>query len=247
MEKNTILFVIVAALAGFIGGFMLANTLNSREMTAQRSTGQPQTMAANSNSGQPTDEPTLSPAEIKAKIDEADSNPDNFAFQKNLGIGLYRYGAMKQDVEILGESARILTRASTLDAKDFDVLVALGNAHFDIGFAKKEVAGFAKAREVYVKALALKPTDADVRTDIGISYYVQEPADLTKAAAELEAVSKANPRHDRSMQFLAQVYLQQNKIAQAETLVAKIKELNPSSQSLKELTSQINIAKGTAK
>lgn len=246
MEKNTLLLVIVAALAGFIGGFLLANNINRSEMTALRSQAV-QAPAANSAVTQAGDEPSLSPEEIKAKIDEADQNADNFTFQKSLGVGLYRYGAMKQDVDVLVESARILTRASSLDPKDFDVLVALGNAHFDIGFAKKEAASFAKAREIYAKALAIKPEDADVRTDIGISFYVQEPPDLAKAAAELESVGEANPRHDRSIQFLAQVYIRQNKIADAEKALAKIKELNPGSQSIAELTSQINAAKSGAK
>ncbi len=241
MDKNTLLFVITAALGGFIAGFLVANTINRSEMTNLRS--QATSPAANTAGAQSGSDQTLSPEEIKAKIDEADKNADNFGFQKNLGIGLYRYGAMKQDAEVLVEAERILTRANTLDPKDYDVLVSLGHAHFDVGFAKREISGFVKAREVYTKALAIKPDDADVRTDMGISYFVQEPPDYAKAAAELEAVGKANPRHDRSMQFLANVYLRQMKIAEAEKVVAKMKEINPSNPAIADLTSQINAAK----
>lgn len=245
MDKNTILFVIAAALGGFIAGFLLANGINRSEMTSLRS--QSTVVASNTAGTQAGSDQTLSPEEIKAKIDEADKNADNFGFQKNLGIGLYRYGAMKQDPEILAESTRILERANKLDPKDYDVLVSLGHAHFDVGFAKRDIAGFVKAREVYAKALAIKPDDLDVRTDMGISYFVQEPPDYVKAAAELEAVGKANPRHDRSMQFLANVYIRQLKIAEAEKVVAKIKEINSSNPAIADLTSQINAAKAGTK
>jgi len=126
--------------------------MNRAEMNALRS--QAVAPAANSPQQQParaTDD-TLSPAEIKAKIDEADQNADNFAFQKNLGIGLYRYAAMKQDEKIMVEAERILTRAAKLDAKDFDVLVALGNSEFDLGFCKKGNPRLKKARRKYQKA-----------------------------------------------------------------------------------------------
>ena len=46
------------------------------------------------------------------------------------------------------------------------------------------------------------------------------------------------------MQFLAQVYIKQNKLADAERAVAKIKEINPSNNAIADLTSQIASAKG---
>lgn len=241
MDKNTILIAAIALLGGFIGGFLLANSMNRAEMTALRA-GVPQTATSTATSTQPASE-TLSPEEIKAKIAEADSNPDNFAFQKSLGVGLYRYGAMKQDLAVLEQSARILTRANSLDPKDFDVLVSLGHAHFDVGFAKRGQKQFETAREVYNKALAVKPNDADVRADLGISYFVQPTPDLTKAAAELEKVSAVDPRHDRSMQFLVEIYVKQNKIADAERTLAKIKEINAANPAIPQLVSMISEAR----
>ncbi len=246
MEKNTLLFVIVAALAGFIGGFLLANGMNRSEMNALRS----QTVAPGaSNSNQPVkaNDDTLSPTEIKAKIDEADQNADNFAFQKNLGVGLYRYAAMKQDEVTMAEASRILTRANKLDGKDFDVLVALGNADFDLGFFKKDNTGFAKARAAYTKALEIKPTDLDVQTDLALTYFLQEPGDNAKAAATLEKVIAADPKHSRSMQFLVQSYTKLGRIADAEKTLAKLKEIEPNNAQLSELTSQIANAKGGVK
>jgi len=240
MDKNTILVGVIAVLSGFIGGFLLATKLDRSEIDRLRAQTASQTQPS-SNSTKPDDQ-TLSPQEIKAKIDEADKNPDNFSFQKNLGIALYRYGAMKQDENVISEAVRILTRATTLDQKDFDVLVSLGNAEFDLGFAKKDPNGFQKSREDYAKALAIRE-DADVRTDLGISYLVADQPDLAKAAAELERVASANPRHDRSMQFLVQVYIKQNRLVDADKALAKIKEISPGNPAIGDLTTQLNTAR----
>jgi len=247
MDKNTVLIAVIALLAGFISGFLLANNLNRSEMAAAR----PQTVApaqapSNSNSPAPSDD-TLSPDEIRSKIAQADADPNNFTYQKNLGIALYRYSTMKSDTNVLSESERILERAHSIDAKDFDVMVALGNALFDIGFSKKDSASFQRARDMYQKALAVRPDDADVRTDLGISYYVQDPPDYARAATELQSVVNANPKHDRSMQFLAQVYIKQNKIAEAERLLAKIKEVAPGNDAIGDLSAQIAAAKSPSK
>ena len=89
-------------------------------------------------------------------------------------------------------------------------------------------------------------TDVHVRADLGISYYVQPTPDLAKAAAELQKVSEVDPRHDRSMQFLAEVYVKQNKIADAERVIAKIKEINPSNPAVAQLETMVTQAKGSA-
>ena len=235
----------MAAIAGFIGGFLLANSLNRAELASLRAKTR-QTNTANSNTSQPQAEPELTNDEIRAKIAEADKNPGNFAFQKDLGTALYRYASMKSDESLLAEATRILERANSLNAKDFDVLVALGNAHFDIGFAKKDAAEYQKAREIYTRALEQKPGDADVQTDLGLTYFLQEPPAYDKAAAQLQKVSDANPKHERSLQFLVQVFVKQNKLPDAEKALAKLKAINPANDAIPDLTSQISAAKGGA-
>lgn len=242
MDKNSILVAAITLLVGFIGGFLLANSLNRAELNAIRSQAEPP-----SNSAAKSSDQKLSPEEIKAKVAEADANATNFIFQKDLGIGLYRYGVAEQDVGVLTEAARLLERASSLNGRDADVLVHLGNSYFDIGFAKKDMANFAKARDAYNKALAISPNDANVLTDLGISYYVQPEPDYGKAAVELQKVIADNPRHDRSMQFLAQVYVEQGKIVDAEKLIARIKEIDAKNPAIGQLTAQIERAKNAAK
>src|SRR5205809_578982 len=83
-------------LAGIIGGFLLANSLNRTEMNSLRAQ-LDESKTSRSTDPKNSDESTLSGDEIKTKIAEADKNPGNLSFQKDLGIALYRYSAMKQD------------------------------------------------------------------------------------------------------------------------------------------------------
>ena len=246
MEKNTVLYIIVAALVGFIAGFWLANSINrsaQNTSVAQKTT----TNTATSSTAPISAEPDLTEDEIKAKIADADRNAGNFAFQKSLGTALYRYASMKQNPDLLKDVVRILDRAKSLNATDFDVLVALGNAHFDIGFAEKETAEYQKAREIYTSALQLKPGDADVSTDLGLTYFLQEPPALEKAAAELQKVVDANPKHTRSMQFLVRVLIKQNKLPEAEKALAKLKGIDPNYDAIPDLTSEISDARNAIK
>src|SRR5687767_13221499 len=98
MHRNTIAFVIVAAIGGFIGGFWLANSLNRSAANSPLPVANTApAKVVNSN----TDE--LSNEEIAAKIGEADKNPTDFAYQKNLGISLYKYAvSVKKDPSLLG-------------------------------------------------------------------------------------------------------------------------------------------------
>jgi hypothetical protein len=62
-------------------------------------------------------ETALSEGEIRQRIIEAEQNPDNFSFQKNFGLALYRYAVIKQDDKMLAEVEKILNRAYRLNDK----------------------------------------------------------------------------------------------------------------------------------
>jgi tetratricopeptide (TPR) repeat protein len=243
MEKNSILLVIIALLVGFIAGFMLANSLNRGAMIVPQPTN---STNASTETGPGSSASELSPEEIRERIAEADRNPDRFSFQKDLGIALYRYGAMKQDVSIIAEAVRLLERAQKLEPNDFDVVVNLGNGQFDIGYYRKENAAFEQARSTYSKALKLKPADADVQTDLGLTYYLQDPPDYRRAIVELEKARQMRPTHERSLHFIIQSYLKLNDLQRAEENLEKLRSLNPSSPAIPELNKMINDARSGA-
>ena len=236
---------IVAVIVSFAGGFLLANALNRSELNTLR--GENERLANSQNQSKQNESGlALSDEEIREKIAEADRNPDNFAFQKNLGLALYRYAAMKQDADLLAEVGRLLNRAFENDKQDYDVTVALGNVYFDIGYFKKDNTEFQKAREFYRQALEQKPKDAEVRTDLGLTYFLNAPPEYEKAIAEFQKSLQINPKHEKTLQVLTQTLLSQKKADEAGIYFAKLKEVNSNNQILPELESQISNLKSNS-
>lgn len=182
---------------------------------------------------------SLSDDEIKQKIAEAERSPKDFEFQKKLGVGLYKYAAMKRDNALLTEAEKILNRANQLNSKDYEVTVALGNLNFDLGFFKNEYQRFEQARKYYESALAQKPEDVEVRTEIGMTYLLQNPSDAKKAISELQKSLEKDPKHEKSLYFLTQAFLQEGNDAEAEKTLGKLKEINPETPSLEEVRNQL--------
>lgn len=238
MNAKILTVGILAALAGLTGGFLLANGLNRSTINALKTQLDQRKPMSNNTNSQPG-EMNVDPEEIKAKIAEADANPTDLAFQKNLGRGLYRFATIKKDAELLEEAKRILIRANSIDPKDYDVLVDLGNAHFDTGYFKKDSNSFRLARETYEKALTVRPNDADVRTDLALTFYVDEPADLRKAEEEFQKALKINPKQERTLQFLTSTYIRQSDWATAQAALEQLKAANSKNDAIADLTTQI--------
>jgi len=238
MKTKVLLLSITAVILSFVGGFLLANALNRTELNSLRAENE-RLKNTQTASNQNESENTLTDEEIRQKIAEADRNPNNFAFQKGLGLGLYRYAAVKQDTNLLEEVAPLLKRAGELNPEDYDVIVALGNLYFDVGFYKKSNEDFQKAREFYQKALEQKPNDTDVRTDLGLTFFLMSPPETDKAIAEFQKSLQTNRKHEKTLQVLTQALLSQNKTIEAEKYLDLLREVNQNNETLSELTTRI--------
>ena len=229
---------IVAVIASFVGGFLLANALNRNDLNTLRAEND-RLKTAQAQNKQNETELNLSDEEIQQRITEADKNPTNFAFQKNLGLALYRYASMKQDAKLLAETGRLLSRAYENNRQDLDVAVTLGNIYFDIGYIQKDNAQLQKAREYYQKTLEQKPNDADVRTDLGLTYFLSVPPENEKAEVEFQKSLQINPKHEKTLQALAQLKIADSKSDEAEKFLNKLKEVDASNPVIPEIESQI--------
>ena len=243
MTKQTVLIAIITGLIGFIGGFMLANTLNRSDMGSR--TMPVQQASATPSQVDPSQGTTLSPDEIKSRVAAADADPKNFPFQKSLGISLYRYASLKQDSSVLPDAIKIMQRALDLDPEDRDLQVGLGNAHFDVGYFGKDNAAFERARGFYNKALIRVPNDVDVRADLALTYYLQSPPELATAVTEFEKGLAMNDKHERSLQFLIHTYVKQGDKVKASQTLDRLKAANPSNPAIGELTAMVNGESGT--
>lgn len=231
MKQISIWVTILAVIAAFAGGFWLANYLNRFEISSLRSSGE-QSRSALEETSKSTQELTLSNEEIDTKLREAEQNAENFSFQKGLGLGLYRYGAMKQDKTIIERSVPVLERANLLDPNDVDVLVGLGNAYFDIGYFGKENKSLETARTYYTNALAKRPGDVEIRTDLGLTYFLQQPPKYNEALAEFERSLAIDPKHEKTLDFTIRSLSGLGK--DNKDYVERLRAINPNSAVLKD-------------
>jgi tetratricopeptide (TPR) repeat protein len=242
VTKHNLLYSTIGLLLGFIIGFIFANQINrgplgdAREARAPSQgaqAGAGQTRNANSNGpGLPTD------AEIRDAIAKADARADDVALQRNFGMVLYRYANQTRNASFLPDVARMLKRAADADPKDRDLAVALGNVLFDIGQAT-DPSRFAEARVYYSKALEMKADDANVRTDLGLTYYFGQPSDPQRAIAEYRKSLIIDPRHEPTLQNLAAALMAVGKTEEARKTIDQLSALNPSNPALSDLRAQM--------
>lgn len=248
MNKYNILYGIIGLLAGFIIGFVFANQTNRgalnnaarpAQATSPRTGAQPADTAGAGQTSAGGNRPgTPSVAEIRDAIAKADARPEDVSLQRNFGMVLYRYASQTQNASFLPDVARMLKRAHDANPQDRDLLVALGNVFFDIGQAS-DPARFAEAREYYQKALEIKQDDANVRTDLGLTYYFGQPSDPQRAIIEYRKSLAIDARHEPTLQNLTTALIAVGKSEEAQKIIDQLTALNPSNPSLPDLRAQM--------
>lgn len=237
MDVRSIWIAVIGAVLGIAAGFLVANSVNRSELSRLRA--ENEAMKSASSGGQQPSASTLSVDEINATIQKADQAPTDFQMQRNVGIAIYQYAAAKNDVELLKHSARILDRATKLRPDDADVTLALGNAHFDIGYFSHNNDSLAKAREYYTKAISSRPNDVGVRTDLGLTYFLQTPPDYAGSVDEFRKALAIDPKNEKTLQYIVQALIKEKNSAQADNYLRQLREVNPKNESIAESTSLI--------
>jgi tetratricopeptide (TPR) repeat protein len=237
MNKENVLFSIVGVLLGFIVGFVFANTANRAGLAPQAASAEAQQHAE----GLPPGHPAVDPSQMRPKVDEAalaaalklaDEQEGNFAAQAN-AAGLLAQAGRYDD------AVRYYTRADRAKPDDYETLVALGNTLFD---AEK----LEEAEKWYASALLKNPKDVNVRTDMGLTFLLREPAQYDRAVAEFRRSLEVEPAHPQTLQNLTVAYTRKGDLAAAEATLAKLKAAAPQSPSLEQLRSGIEKARSAA-
>ena len=77
------------------------------------------------------------------------------------------------------------------------------------------------SRTSYEAALKTRPDDVGLITDLGLTYYLQQPPDLERAAAQFERSLAKDPKHERALQFHIHTLVKQNKNEKASEQLSK--------------------------
>ena len=230
MNKENILFGIVGLLGGLIIGFMFANSMN-RNMAAAPAAS-PSTMAQNAN--MPPGHPDIGsqtqtvPPNVQHEIDQARKSPQDFDAQIRAADSLYK-------AEMYEKALEFLLAANKIKPDHYETIVSLGNASFDSG-------KFEDAEKWYTTALGRKKDDANVRTDLGLTFIFREKPDYERAIQEFNVVLTADPNHIQALQNSIVAYLRKGDSSKAKENLARLEGADPKNNAIPRLREQINKA-----
>ena len=248
MITSKLLYAVAGLVLGFAAGFFFADQANRKELdrlragVAQAGTGTASTAGAKpSGNDAPAangEKTSLTDDELRKVIAKADASPTNIDLQRKVGQGLYLYAARFNKPDLLPEAIRVLKRAEAAAPQDYDTLVMLGNAEFDFARAS-DPAHLKEARAYYAKALAQKPADINVRTDMGLTYYFDKPSDPKRAIQEYRRSLAQDPRHEMTLQNLAAALIATGELTEAQQRLDQLESVNAANPALSDLRAQL--------
>lgn len=125
------------------------------------------------------------------------------------------------------------------DPKNLSAWVELGNLYFDSGQPKEAI-------EAYNQYLAIKPDNADIRTDMGIMYRAL--GDFDRAIEEFKKAAQSDPKHINSRYNIGIVLLHdKNDIKGAIKAWEEYLKVDPKSEKAQRIKAQIEKMKTMSK
>jgi tetratricopeptide (TPR) repeat protein len=238
MNKENILFAVIGLLLGGIVGFFAANSMNQQGY-------EPRPAAASTSPANPNlppdhpavpmngvaDQEGMTPAVTEA-IQQARNEPNNFDAQVGAAQLYYRIRRYEDAIEFL-------LKANQLKPDDYATIVRLGDANFDVGH-------FDTAEKWYTAALARQPNDVSVRTDLGLTFFLRDPPQVDRAIKEYRTSLQREPLHEQTLQNLTAALIKKGEAKEAETMIAKLEEVNSSNQALAKFRTDLEGLKKTS-
>jgi tetratricopeptide (TPR) repeat protein len=163
--------------------------------------------------------------QVQEKLDRANNNPNDFAAQEEAGEMYYR-------IKGYDKAALYYEKANQLKPDDYGVIVQLGNVYYDKAATATEAgndgtADFKLAEKWYLKALAKKPDDVNVRTDLGLTFFLREPKDVDRAIQEYRKSLEINPNHELTLQNLAAAFKEKGDTNGLQATLNQLQKINP--------------------
>lgn len=260
LNKRVLVVGALGIVLGFLAGFFLANGINRGEQEKLRGElaaaragrevaqgdGSGRAQQASAPAGDDSF-PTLTDEQLGNALKQADADPSNAELQNKVGQALYIYAWEKGNAQILPEVARILKRAHALDPKNYRTTVLAGDAHFLVASQSGDAATLAESRKFYEAALAAQPGDAQVRTNLGRTYFFDKPPNPQRAIAEYRRALQADPRQELTLQSLAAALIETGGFDEAARRLDELEKVNPSNTELPGLRSQLEQKRNAAK
>lgn len=222
MNKKAISFAVIGLVIGFIGGFVLANRIN-RDAAMQAAaappiaSGAPPLTAQNNPQIQSSDIKEAPNAamlpDVAEKLEKAGKEPANFEAQMSAGD-------MYAQIKKFDKALEFYEKANKIKPDDYQMIVKLGNANYDLK-------NYPAAEKWYEAALAKNPDDVNVRTDLGLTFYMREPADVDRAIKEYQISLSKKPDHELALQNLCAALIEKGDKQGLKETIAKLEIVAP--------------------
>lgn len=226
MNGQRILFGIIGIVVGFIGGFVLANSINRNTPVVAPNQAQTVANAPLANAPNPA-QITAQMPDVTEALERAKNEPNNFEAQM-------RVGDMYAQINRFDKAVEFFANASKIKPDDYQSIVKLGNANFEINNS-------AEAEKWYLKALELKPDDVNVRSDLGLIFYKKQPSDLDRAIKEYDAALAVNPNHEPTLQNLTVAYWDKKDALMMRSTLEKLEKVNPQNPVVPKLKQELEL------
>jgi tetratricopeptide (TPR) repeat protein len=223
MNRKNFFFGIVGLFLGCIIGFIFANSIN-------RSAVNPSVAPPNAGA-MPLGHPEFdgntgaTQPQVQAVIDKAAAEPENFEAQ-------VRAAAMFYQIQRFDRAIELLKKANQLQPDDYGTIVNLGNSYFDSN-------QFEEAEKWYSTALARNADDANVRTDLGLTFLLRQPPNYEHAVQEFTRALKKEQNHPQALQNLTIAYTKKGDAAKAKETLARLESLSADNPALSKLREDI--------
>lgn len=250
MKKENIMCGVVGLVAGTIVGFVFANSVNKTgtEKTSVQTTASipgPANSLAN-NPAIPADHPPLTGSsgdatrtaplpQVMESIEKAKQQPQDYEAQMTAADLYYQ-------IQRFDDAAKYYEAANKLKPGEAEPLIKAGNAHFDNASeaAKRDDeqaanTGFMQAEKWYLLALEKEPKNINVRTDLGLTFFLRSPRNIDRSIKEYKVSLGIDPNHEITLQNLVLAYNENADKDNLRTTIEKLKKINPNNPAVTKI------------
>lgn len=233
------MFLVLGLAVGLGVGFMLANSINRSALEKQASAPVSSASGSDSNPALPPGHPPLSGSnsnsapggmqggmqpEVAAAIEKAKAKPQDYEAQM-VAADLY------YQIERFDDAAKFYENAAKIKPTETEPMIKAGNAYHD---GQK----YDQAEKWYLKALEKDPKNVDVRTDLGLTFFLREPRDIDRAIKEYKTSLSIDPNHEITLQNLAVAYSEKNDRENLLSTIEKLRKIDPDNPVVKNTDSK---------
>lgn len=223
MGQKTLIGTCAGLVAGLAIGFAGANYINRTEPAGTPVGNVPPTAAVPASPqqpGQPNSNQVGMMGDVQTTLDNAKANPKDAEAQikaADLYLEIQRYD----------DALQFYSKAAELKPDSFEANANIGQIYM----GKKE---FVKAGEFYAKALEVNKTDAGLRSDLGLTFYLREPPDSKRAIKEYKRALEIDPNHEAALQNLTVALKGIGEKEEYSQVIVRLRKVNPNNPALKE-------------